>query len=151
MRGMYSLRVPSFHSSWNVIIEELAGKDFKLQTNWFLILPQVNLLTFRGRYFVLEGLFSIILKKNHDHRSFSCTDPRGFFRRYSSGAIIDEIQRIPDLLSFIQGIIDDHQIPGEFIITSGAQFELLENATQSLAGLSTQRGVCQKVYSKMVS
>ncbi|MBT7151503.1 MAG: ATP-binding protein [Deltaproteobacteria bacterium] len=72
--------------------------------------------------------------ENPDSRRFAATDPNGFFKQYPAGAIIDEIQRVPELLSYIQGIVDDHGIAGEFIITGSAQFELLENVTQSLAG-----------------
>ena len=42
-----------------------------------------------------------------DNREFAQSDPRGFLRRIPEGAILDEIQRSPDLVSYIQGIVDD--------------------------------------------
>jgi len=69
-----------------------------------------------------------------DARSLASRDPRGFFATYPDGAVIDEVQRVPDLLSYIQGIVDTHQRPGQFILTGSAQFELLAGISQSLAG-----------------
>ena len=69
-----------------------------------------------------------------DVRQYALDDPRGFLNRYSDGVILDEIQRTPDLLSYIQGIVDDRQRPGQFILTGGQQFEVLNRVSQSLAG-----------------
>jgi hypothetical protein len=69
-----------------------------------------------------------------DFRDFAEADPRGFLSEYSGGAIIDEIQRVPDLLSYIQGIVDENQQPGEFILTGSSQPELSRKVSQSLAG-----------------
>ncbi|MBU0571228.1 MAG: ATP-binding protein [Candidatus Omnitrophica bacterium] len=69
-----------------------------------------------------------------DSRQISTTDPRRFLERYPEGAIIDEIQRVPDLLSYIQTFVDNSNKSGLFILTGSAQFELLNNVTQSLAG-----------------
>lgn len=69
-----------------------------------------------------------------DERNFARQDPRGFLQRFPDGAVIDEIQRVPDLLSYIQTIVDAKQKEGFFIITGSQQFELLESVSQSLAG-----------------
>ncbi len=69
-----------------------------------------------------------------DFREFAENDPRGFLSEYSGGVIIDEIQRVPGLLSYIQGIVDKNQKKGEFILTGSSQFELSRNISQSLAG-----------------
>ncbi len=69
-----------------------------------------------------------------DVRQYALDDPRGFLNRYSEGVILDEIQRTPDLLSYIQGIVDDRQRPGQFILTGSQQFEVLNRISQSLAG-----------------
>lgn len=61
-------------------------------------------------------------------------DPKSMLEGSSVGMIIDEVQKLPDILSYIQGIVDDTQMPGQFIITGSAQFELLQSVTQSLAG-----------------
>ena len=63
------------------------------------------------------------------------TDPRAFLSKYSEGAVFDEIQRVPHLFSYLQGIIDEHTSKtGLFILTGSQNFLLLENITQSLAG-----------------
>ncbi len=69
-----------------------------------------------------------------DTRQYAQSDPRGFLNRFQNGAVIDEIQRAPDLLSYIQTIVDERQKEGLFILTGSQQFELLEGITQSLAG-----------------
>lgn len=69
-----------------------------------------------------------------DQRNFALQDPRGFLDRLPQGGIIDEVQRVPDLLSYIQTIVDDRQKEGFFILTGSQQFELLESVSQSLAG-----------------
>lgn len=56
-----------------------------------------------------------------DERSFAEDDPRGFLRRFPEGAIIDEVQRVPTLLSYLQGVVDREQKPGQFILTGSAQ------------------------------
>ena len=72
--------------------------------------------------------------ENLDDRQFAKNDPRGFLARFPKGAVIDEIQRVPELLSYIQSIVDETQTEGFFILTGSQQFELLENISQSLAG-----------------
>jgi predicted AAA+ superfamily ATPase len=69
-----------------------------------------------------------------DERSFAEDDPRGFIRRFPEGAIIDEVQRVPTLLSYLQGIVDREQKPGQFILTGSSQLPLAEVTSQSLAG-----------------
>lgn len=69
-----------------------------------------------------------------DTREFAATDPRGFLAAYPAGVIIDEIQRVPDLVSYIQGIVDERNIPGQFILTGSRQFEVMDAVNQSLAG-----------------
>jgi hypothetical protein len=67
-------------------------------------------------------------------RIFASDDPRGFFGKFSNGAVIDEIQRVPELLSYLQVIVDEHKMPGEFIITGSQNILLLSAISQSLAG-----------------
>jgi predicted AAA+ superfamily ATPase len=69
-----------------------------------------------------------------DNRYYAQTDPRGFLSQFPKGAVLDEIQRIPDLFSYIQTIVDDRNLEGMFILTGSQQFELMEKVTQSLAG-----------------
>ncbi len=69
-----------------------------------------------------------------DERSFAFRDPRGFLDRFKKGAVIDEVQRAPELFSYIQTIVDRHNKDGFFILTGSHQFELMESISQSLAG-----------------
>ena len=69
-----------------------------------------------------------------DEREFALADPKGFLRRFSGGVILDEVQRTPDLLSYIQGIVDRENIPGRFILTGSQQFHVMEKISQTLAG-----------------
>ncbi len=69
-----------------------------------------------------------------DERNFAMQDPRGFLNRFSDRAVIDEVQRAPDLLSYIQTVVDKKQKEGLFVLTGSQQFELLQNLSQSLAG-----------------
>jgi predicted AAA+ superfamily ATPase len=69
-----------------------------------------------------------------DIRELADTDPRGFLEKYPDGAILDEIQRVPKLLSYIQTIVDNDKRKGLFILTGSHQLELHQAISQSLAG-----------------
>lgn len=61
-------------------------------------------------------------------------DPRSFLKKYKSGVIFDEAQRVPELFNYLQGIIDESGKTGKYILTGSQHFLLLEKITQSLAG-----------------
>lgn len=67
-------------------------------------------------------------------RQFALDDPVQFLNRYPDGAILDEIQRAPQLLSWLQQNLDEDNRKGKFILTGSNNFLLLETITQSLAG-----------------
>ncbi len=67
-------------------------------------------------------------------RQFAEEDPLAFLGQYPQGAIIDEIQRVPELLSYIQVIVDERRENSLFVLTGSQQFELMHGITQSLAG-----------------
>ncbi|MDE0148805.1 MAG: ATP-binding protein [Rhodospirillaceae bacterium] len=69
-----------------------------------------------------------------DVRAFAAEDPRAFLAQLPDGAVIDEVQRVPDLCSYLQGIIDADPAPGRWILTGSQNISLLENVSQSLAG-----------------
>lgn len=69
-----------------------------------------------------------------DKRLLAASDPRSFLSGFSDKIIIDEIQRVPDLFSYIQEFVDEDPTPGRFIITGSQQFLLMEGIGQSLAG-----------------
>ncbi|MBP7850957.1 MAG: ATP-binding protein, partial [Lentimicrobiaceae bacterium] len=72
--------------------------------------------------------------ENPDTRRFAIEDPRGFIATYPNGAILDEIQRAPDIFSYLQQVLDENQGKGRFILTGSNNFLLQENISQSLAG-----------------
>jgi predicted AAA+ superfamily ATPase len=69
-----------------------------------------------------------------DTRRFALEDPRGFLAPLATGAILDEIQRAPELVSYIQTLVDENSQPGRFILTGSQQFALMTQISQSLAG-----------------
>lgn len=69
-----------------------------------------------------------------DTRRIAQADPRAFLGQFTQGAVLDEIQRAPELLSYLQGVVDQRGVMGDFIVTGSQQFGLLESIAQSLAG-----------------
>jgi len=69
-----------------------------------------------------------------DQREFALSDPRGFLAQFPDGAILDEVQRSPELFSYLQTRLDADRRMGLFILTGSQQFSLNENISQSLAG-----------------
>jgi hypothetical protein len=61
-------------------------------------------------------------------------DPRGFLREYAEGAILDEVQNTPEVLSYLQVEVDERPRPGRYILTGSQHFGLRQSVTQSLAG-----------------
>ena len=71
-----------------------------------------------------------------DQREFARSDPRGFLGRLDDGAVIDEVQRVPELLSYVQHRVDEDPRPGTFVLTGSQHFGLSDAVTQTLAGRS---------------
>ncbi len=80
--------------------------------------------------------YKYISLENPDQRMFALDDPNGFLRQFDTGVILDEVQRTPDLFSYIQTIVDSKDRPGQFILTGSQNFLLIERISQSLAGRS---------------
>lgn len=72
--------------------------------------------------------------ENPDIRSFALNDPRGFLSSYPNGAILDEIQRTPNLFSYLQEKLDISKKKGLFILTGSNNFLLQQSISQTLAG-----------------
>jgi predicted AAA+ superfamily ATPase len=72
--------------------------------------------------------------ENPDEREFALQDPKRFLQRFPNGAVLDEVQRCPELLSWLQGWVDERGIMGDFVLTGSAQFDLIAGITQTLAG-----------------
>ena len=77
------------------------------------------------RYISLEDI---------DHREFAQNDPRGFLNKYNTNVIFDEIQRVPQLMSYLQTHVDKLSKNGTIVITGSHNFFLMEQISQSLAG-----------------
>lgn len=69
-----------------------------------------------------------------DTREFAQSDPRGFLTTHSDSVILDEVQRVPQLFSYIQTIVDRGQQSGQFVLTGSNNYLLQENLSQTLAG-----------------
>jgi hypothetical protein len=69
-----------------------------------------------------------------DVRRFAQEDPRAFLAQFPKGAILDEVQRCPELPSYLQGVIDGDPAPGRWILTGSQNLTLLASISQSLAG-----------------
>jgi predicted AAA+ superfamily ATPase len=67
-------------------------------------------------------------------REYAENDPKGFLAQFPDGAILDEVQRVPHLFSYIQTLVDKKAQTGVFVLTGSQEFELFEDITQSLAG-----------------
>jgi len=80
------------------------------------------------------GDFEYVSLEDIDHREFARNDPRGFLERYKNNIIFDEIQRVPDLISYLQTHADAQKENGKIVITGSHNFLLMEQISQSLAG-----------------
>ena len=83
-----------------------------------------------------------------DARAFAISDPRAFLAQFPAGAILDEVQRAPDLLSYLQGIIDDDPAPGRWILTGSRNLSLMASVSQSLAGRTAVHHLLPLTYSE---
>jgi predicted AAA+ superfamily ATPase len=90
-----------------------------------------------GKTTLARSLFSdkaYVSLENPEEREFAETDPKRFLARFTAGAVLDEVQRCPALLSWLQQEVDERRRMGDFVLTGSAQFDLLAGITQSLAG-----------------
>lgn len=90
-----------------------------------------------GKTTLVKDLFRhkpYVTLENPDTRNFALTDPRGFLAGFPEGAVLDEIQRTPELFSYLQEILDNTQQKGMFILTGSNNFLLQQSISQSLAG-----------------
>ena len=91
-----------------------------------------------GKTTLVQSVFrdhSYYTLENPETRAVIQNDPQGFFQTHlSKKLIIDEIQYIPELLSYIQVISDEKKIQGQFILTGSQSLILSEKISQTLAG-----------------
>lgn len=90
-----------------------------------------------GKTTLLKTLFpdyQYVSLENPDNRSFAKEDPNGFLLQYASKTILDEVQRVPELFSYLQTAVDGSGQMGQYILSGSQNFHLLKHITQSLAG-----------------
>lgn len=90
-----------------------------------------------GKTTLVRAVFSewkYVSLEEPDVREFALTDPRGFIDAYPERTVMDEVQRAPELFSYIQTHVDDMGKEGVYILTGSFNFGLMEGITQSLAG-----------------
>lgn len=90
-----------------------------------------------GKTTMLKTMFAdyrYINLENPDNRNFARKDTRAFLQQYDHQVIFDEAQNVPELFSYLQGIVDENQVMGQFILSGSQNFQLTERITQSLAG-----------------
>ena len=90
-----------------------------------------------GKTTLLRNLFPdyrYVTLENADLREYALRDPNGFLRTYDRRVIFDEVQRAPQLFSYLQTKVDESQMMGQFILSGSQNFLLMEKITQSLAG-----------------
>ncbi len=90
-----------------------------------------------GKSTLLKNTFTdykYVSLEDPDMRNFASNDPRGFLATYPNKTIIDEAQKVPQLFSYIQTVIDNANKTGMYILAGSQNFLLLEAVSQSLAG-----------------
>ena len=90
-----------------------------------------------GKTTLVKFVFSnkpYVSLENPDMRSFAADDPRGFLASYPGGAVLDEVQRVPALFSYLQQVLDDRNEAGYFILTGSNNFLLQENIRKAWRG-----------------
>ena len=118
-------------------IPRIMGSAIKEAAQYF---PVITLTGPRqsGRSSLLRHLYADIpyfSMEDPDIRITVKNDPKGFLSQFPDGVIIDEVQNVPELLSYIQGIVDNDP-KRKFFLTGSSQFGLLRSVSQSLAGRS---------------
>jgi len=119
----------------SMIARELAPKLLQLLRQY----PVLTLTGPRqsGKTTLCRMLFAplpYVSLENLEERDFALYDPKGFLARFPAGAVLDEIQRVPDLLSMIQVLVDAVGSTARFVVTGSQNLGLLSSVSQSLAG-----------------
>jgi uncharacterized protein len=118
------------------ILHRTIQKAIELQMSKYPILAltgprQSGKTTFLRTFF---NEYEYISLENPDHRQFAISDPNNFLKRYNNKIIFDEVQLVPTLFSYLQTIVDEQKIMGQFILSGSQNFLLMQSITQSLAG-----------------
>ncbi len=120
---------------WRMITREIAPR----LTSLFKQYPFVTVTGPRqsGKTTLCRAVFphlEYVNLERPDQREFAETDPKTFLSRLGDGAILDEVQRLPELLSWLQVLADEKGRNSQFVLTGSEQFRLSDSISQSLAG-----------------
>ena len=69
--------------------------------------------------------------ENFDNRKFALEDPNAFLNQYDKFVIFDEVQRVPELFSYLQTKVDEDKIMGQYILSGSQNFHLMQNILNS--------------------
>ena len=116
-------------------IERIITSEIKKAAKYF---PVITITGPRqsGKTTLIKHLFNDLAYyslENIDVRNFAQNDPVAFLNQDAQGMVLDEVQSVPELLSYIQGIVDDDSSK-RFVLSGSSQFSMLKSISQSLAG-----------------
>lgn len=117
-------------------IERTLANEIRKRINQYPILAVTGPRQ-SGKTTLLKELFpdyKYVSLENPDIRSFALEDPNGFLTQYDGPVILDEVQRVPELFSYLQTMVDESGKMGQYILSGSQNFHLIKNITQSLAG-----------------
>jgi predicted AAA+ superfamily ATPase len=97
----------------------------------------------------LGGDYNYISLENLDNRTFAEEDPRGFFKSAGEKFILDEVQYVPQLFSYLQEILDNSQQNGKVILLGSQSFLMNQHISQSLAGRVAMLKLLPLSYSEL--
>ncbi len=89
--------------------------------------------------------------ENPNNRNFALYDPINFLNKYPDGAILDEVQRVPEILSYLQQNLDEDNRKGKFILTGSNNLLILDSITQTLAGRAAYIDLLPFSISELIS
>lgn len=118
-----------------MIYRNISSKIIELSQKFYIIAvtgPRQS-----GKTTLVRNIFTnytYVNLEDIEKRNFAKEDPKGFFQIYKSKVIIDEIQYVPELFSYLQINADEQQITGNYVITGSQNFQFVEKISQSLAG-----------------
>ena len=118
------------------MIERLLLKQIKNYISKFPIITVTGVRQCGKTTLLRESLptYTYVSLEDPDVRSFAADDPRGFLNTYKAPCIFDEIQRVPEMFSYLQTKVDESGKMGEYILSGSHNFLLMQSISQSLAG-----------------
>lgn len=95
--------------------------------------------------------YTFVSLEEIDNRVFAQNDPRGFLQTYKGKVIIDEVQKAPNLFSYLQTQVDKADKPGQYVLTGSQNFLLISKISQSLAGRTAILNLLPLSYKELKS